>query len=346
MGETQANGHPSEPVDAAPQVPTGRGPGWDSAFYRFAEGVRTLTGGRVNYKVVYAAVGTNARYINHTSAVVRKRTAASLSRLMHSSRYAADFRAAYAADDGIFATAAHELAGQLRAASGLSEGELLAELAGGVWPEMCEGLSNELRDGRHGLSRMRIERESEALLAWCDAQAQQGGHLPVEELLSAAFHMMAFGCLDERFAHMLLAPTADAAEGVPPAVPAADPGAAVVVRVPDDRAAAVSGVWRLDAGRPFAIGRYTDCDAIERDPLVSRLHCRIYHLGGTWYVEDAASTHGTQVLRDGDDGISSEVFSSLADPSRATCALEFGDRIVLAGRVTYRFRALAEGDLI
>lgn len=74
---------------------------WDSAFYRFAEGIRSLSRGAINYKILYALVGTNGRYVNHSNALVRKRTAAAFSRLIHSSRYADDLRESYHRDDEV-----------------------------------------------------------------------------------------------------------------------------------------------------------------------------------------------------------------------------------------------------
>ena len=337
---------PADGEDAAPRA-AGHGPGWDSALYRFAEGIRALTSGHVGHKAVYAAVGTNGRLINHASPLVRKRTASSLSRLMHSSRYAADLRARHQEDEGTFTAAAHELVDQLRTWSGLGAAALLMALLDDVWPRMCEGLTNEWHDGRTDVSPRRVERESAALRLWC-LERSALGHPPLEELVASAFHMMAYGCLDERFAHALLLPTPEepleltATGGPVAAVPLE--GTALLVRVPDDRTAAVSGLWRIEADRPFWIGRGSDCDAIEADSLVSRVHCRICCVDGTWYVEDVASTHGTQVLR-GAAGSTREVFCSLDDPDVPTCRLEYGDRIVLAGRITYWFRALAAGGL-
>ena len=101
--------------------------------------------------------------------------------------------------------------------------------------------------------------------------------------------------------------------------------------------------WVVDAGRPFSIGRYADCDAIETDPFVSRLHCRIFHQDGAWYVEDSHSSHGTCVVRGETAEASRTVFDSRTADS-PVFGLSFGDRIVLAGRVTYWFRSLEQGE--
>ena len=74
------------------------------------------------------------------------------------------------------------------------------------------------------------------------------------------------------------------------------------------------------------------------DPVVSRLHCRVFMLDGTWCLEDGGSTHGTRVLRGADDALSC-VFDSGGEKGPRAFPLEFGDRIVLAGRITYWFCA-------
>lgn len=314
---------------------------WDSAFYRFAEGIRSLTHGAVNYKILYAMVGTNGRYVNHSNALVRKRTAAAFSRLIHSSRYADDLRESYRKDGEVFTHAAAELLDELRRTSGSDDEVLMEALLGILMDGVQQGLINEQRSGRADVNRIRLRRELSALSVWCHA-ARAAGELPLEELLAAMFHLLAFGRLDERFSRTLLDTTPDETPALAEAAktPAPPVEEACLIRVQDDRSAPLDGIWRVDADRPFSIGRYTDCDAIEADPLVSRLHCRVYRMGDAWYVEDAHSSHGTRVLRGDTAATSTVVFDSATAPS-PVFQLSFGDRIELAGRVTYWFRSLA-----
>lgn len=329
--------------------PRARGFGWDSAFFRFAESVRTLTRGTVNYKFVYALVGVSGRYVNHASPIVRKRTAASLSRLMHSSRYATDLRESYQQDGSVFARAAHELAARARRAQSTNDAALVEAFIGSIWEEIRQGLVSEQLGGRD-ISLARVERETTALRAWVRVQLASD-RAPLDELIAACFHMMAFGHLDERFARSLCSRTPVSMEGMGarPICPRADE--ACLIRTRPEGAAPVSGVWRLSADHPFSIGRYTDCDAIEVDPLISRVHCRVYRIGDAWYVEDSGSRYGTRVLRGTGPGFLPAVFDSRkpdASTGRglATCRLEFGDCIELSGRVVYWFRSIDEDELI
>ena len=322
--------------------PHARDAAWDSAFYRFAEGVRALTGGQVNYKILYAMVGTNGRYVNHVNAIVRKRTAAAFSRLIHSSRYALDFQEAYRADDAVFALAAAELVASLRETTGLDDAALTERLLEMLDEGVVPGLANERSAGRTEVNLARLDCEASSLAGWCRTSLAEG-RSPLEELTASIFHMVAFGHLDERFARMLLVPTPLDASAAAPRHPAPSADAACLIRVADDRTAPLGGAWVVDAGRPFSIGRYADCDAIETDPFVSRLHCRIFHQDGAWYVEDSHSSHGTCVLRGETAEASRTVFDSRTADS-PVFGLSFGDRIVLAGRVTYWFRSLEQGE--
>lgn len=320
---------------------------WDSAFYRFAEGVRTLTGGEVNYKVLYSYVGTNGRYVNHNNALVRKRTAAAFSRLIHSSKYADDLRDSHRADGEVFSRAATQLVAELRRTSGQDDEALMEALLQILLDGVQQGLINEQASGRADVNRARLRRELDALAAWCHTQRASGA-APLEVLAAAIFHLLAYGRLDERFARTLL--DATPAEGAPahamtPPFGLDCDGGACLIRVKDDRSAPLSGIWRIDASRPFTIGRYMDCDAIESEPLVSRLHCRIYWFEDAWYVEDVRSTHGTRVLRGDSAAVSQVVFDSATAPA-LVFKLSFGDRIELAGCVTYWFRSLAVGEFI
>lgn len=310
--------------------------GWDSAFYRFAESIRDLTCGGCNHKHIYALVGTRGRYINHTNPIVRKRTAAALSRLMHSSRYAADMRKGYADDSSVFSRAAASLIDMLRNATDLDDAGLFDFVLHTSWPELLRGLESERRAGRE-IDPLRMACESREVVRWGEQQAACG-RAPLAELLAACFRTMAFGCLDDRFARTLCSRTPQELQAPPDTGDGRAQDGACLVRVADGDGPCVLGVWCVDADRPFSIGRFSSCDAIEADPVVSRLHCRVFMLDGTWFLEDGGSTHGTRVLRDAGGGPAC-VFDSGEGDGPRTFPLEFGDRIVLAGRSTYWFCA-------
>lgn len=310
--------------------------GWDSAFYRFAESIRDLTCGGCNHKHIYALVGTRGRYINHTNPIVRKRTAAALSRLMHSSRYAADMRKGYADDSSVFSQAAASLIEMLRNATDLDDAGLFDFVLHTSWPELLRGLESERRAGRE-IDPLRMACESREVVRWGEQQAACG-RAPLAELLAACFRTMAFGCLDDRFARTLCSRTPQELQAPPDAGDERAQDGACLIRVGDGGGPCVLGVWCVDADRPFSIGRFSSCDAIEADPVVSRLHCRVFMLDDTWFLEDGGSTHGTRVLRDAGGGLAC-VFDSGEGDGPRTFPLEFGDRIVLAGRSTYWFCA-------
>lgn len=310
--------------------------GWDSAFYRFAETIRDLTCGGCNHKHIYALVGTRGRYINHTNPIVRKRTAAALSRLMHSSRYAADMRKGYADDSSVFSQAAASLIDMLRNATDLDDAGLFDFVLHTSWPELLRGLESERRAGRE-IDPLRMACESREVVRWGEQQAACG-RAPLAELLAACFRTMAFGCLDDRFARTLCSRTPQELQEPPDMGDGRAQDGACLVRVADGGGPCVLGVWCVDADRPFSIGRFSSCDAIEADPVVSRLHCRVFMLDGTWFLEDGGSTHGTRVLRDTGGGPAC-VFDSGEGDGPRTFPLEFGDRIVLAGRSAYWFCA-------
>lgn len=310
--------------------------GWDSAFYRFAESIRDLTCGGCNHKHIYALVGTRGRYINHTNPIVRKRTAAALSRLMHSSRYAADMRKGYADDSSVFSQAAASLIEMLRNATDLDDAGLFDFVLHTSWPELLHGLESERRAGRE-IDPLRMACESREVVRWGEQQAACG-RAPLAELLAACFRTMAFGCLDDRFARTLCSRTPQELQAPPDTGDGRAQDGACLVRVADGDGPCVLGVWCVDADRPFSIGRFSSCDAIEADPVVSRLHCRVFMLDDTWFLEDGGSTHGTRVLRDTGGGLTC-VFDSGEGDGPRTFPLEFGDRIVLAGRSTYWFCA-------
>lgn len=331
---------------------------WNSGFYQFAEAIREFSHGSVNYKALYSLVGTRGRYINHESASVRRRTAANLSRLMHSCRYADDMRARHADDQGVFRSAAAELAERLRISSNLEAPDLLEVLLTSVWAGLRTGLSHEFEAGRPDVNLSRLDSECANLAAWSRAIARVGGD-PVQDVLTMYFHILAFGCLDERFSRTLVAPTPgfpdegtsispderllrpkapDAADGAAPDESSAGRPRAFLMKLVGDTDCAISSIWTIDSARPFTFGRYADCDVIDRCPRISRLHCRIYLLDGYWYVEDVVSLHGTRVFERAADGSWTLVFDSLASADGDLVhRLEYGDVVELAGSSRYQF---------
>lgn len=311
--------------------------GWHTALYYFAEHIRSLSHGKVNHKVLYSYVGTNGHYINHDNPTIRKRTAAVLSRLVHSRRYVEDFRTNFEKNPQVFDEAARLLYADLCNGAGCDVGELVAYFCGPLWNDIERGLEHEREDGRVELSLDRIANEMHSLFAWCEGQpaAHSGDQLVV--LVSSYFHLMTFGHLDERF-------VCELADETPLEVPngygndacraVLREDCACLVKYANAEPGAVANWWTVAAGRPFSIGRNTDCDIIETSLLVSRRHCRIVGEGGRWLLEDQGSTHGTRVLREG-----YLVYDSARDGAEPF-ALAFGDRLMLADVSSYWFGAL------
>lgn len=306
--------------------------GWHTALYYYAEHVRTLSRGTINHKTLYAHISTKGHYINHENPLIRKRTAAALSRLIHSSRYAEDLRASYLENDQVFDEAALWLLEGLRAGSGCDDNELATRFAGPVLLDVERGLNNERASGREDLNPARAVNEVQTLTAWWKRE----GIEDYEKLITAAssgLFLMTFGHLDESFVGSLVdetplimqtTPSREASSGIC--------GACLVKYVRDTRA--VSDVRFLDEEHAFTVGRYSDCDAIETNPYVSRLHCVIRRDGDRWILKDMDSLHGTMVF----DAQGNLVFDSHV-AGIPSCELKFGQRIVLAQSSTYWFCA-------
>lgn len=224
----------------------------------------------------------------------------------------------------------------LRETTKLDDAELFDYALHTSWPELLRGLESERRAGRE-VDPLRMACESREVVRWGEQQAACD-RAPLAELFAACFRTMAFGCLDDRFARTLCSRTPAESNDSPAACGERVSKGACLVRTTVGDGPCISGVWCVDADRPFSIGRFSSCDAIEADPVVSRLHCRVFMLDGTWFLEDGGSTHGTRVLRGEDDALSC-VFDSGGEKGPRAFPLEFGDRIVLAGRITYWFCA-------
>lgn len=325
--------------DRKPQ--TGKKSGWSTALYLFAENVRALTGGRFNYKMLYDCIGTDGKLINHANPLVRKRTAATLSRLMHSLRYVDDLQDSFAENPARMDEAASRIAQALREA-GWDDGALIEHFSVETWREVERGLGSEASAGRRDTNLTRIRREMPLLFAHCRILHGRGVGGALETLLSSYLHLLAFGRVNEGLVNTLVeeTPLLDPASFADEEAGAEEGRYAFLVRFSGEGRRRIAGWWPVDPARPFTIGRYTDCDAIETDPFVSRLHCRVLLADGAWAVEDAGSTHGTRVF-DSDDRL---LFDSARSDERR-CEIRFGSFIELAGRVRYWFGSLRDDGL-
>ncbi len=312
--------------------------GWHTALYYFAEHVRMLSFGHINHKVLYSFVGTNGHYINHENPAIRRRTAAVLSRLIHSSRYAGDFRASFEKNNRVFDEAACELRDGLYVSSGRTPQELISYFMDEVWADVRRGFENEWEDGRSEINLVRIESEMQSLFSRCKALPKEQVSERLALVISSYFHLLAFGFLDERLVYEL-------ADETPVSLSAdmIDSGSgalgdlvrnACIIKYDNNCGEAVINWWVVNAEKPFFIGRYTDCDIIESNPLVLRRHCQIVQREGTWFFEDLKSTHGSKVLRG-----NKVVFESEKDGS-SPFELQLGDRIALADKAHFWFGEL------
>lgn len=305
---------------------------WHTAFYYLAEHVRHLTGGEVNHKMLYALVGTKARYINHPNPTVRKRTAARLSRTVHSTAYAEGMCKRYMQDNTAFDDAAEKIYACTAKAGIVSADDLSTYLAAECWPDVFEGLKNERMGLRPSIDLQRALRESE--LVFGNRSKAGAGKLSPQMQLAALFHLISFGFLDESCAQVLVGATGK----LKPITPASgnpvaeDCLGACLVRFSNDGAKTVAGFWVLPTERPFVIGRFTDCDSVESDMAISRRHASVRFEGDFWTFEDLNSKNGSAILRS-DRVIATSDSRENPFPIR----LEYGDTIVLAGTSRYWF---------
>lgn len=310
-----------------------KGRGWHTALYYFAEHVRVLSGGRINHKALYSRIGTKGHYINHENPIIRKRTAAALSRIVHSRRYVEDLRESCAENPHVFDGAAAWICGEALAHGGGDAAGLLAYVAGPLWRDVQRGLESEWEDGRSELNLPRISNEMSSLLARCEAMPPGRFCECAAKVLSSCLCIMTFGHLDPQFVYSLFDETPLTREAGAWTEADGGQGHACLIKYVEGDPAAIVDAWEIDPRQPFFIGRYTDCDVIEANPYVSRRHCRIWHRDGEWFLEDLGSRYGTRVLR----GAAGCVYdSSLADAPKG-CGLRYGDRIVLADGSFYWF---------
>lgn len=311
---------------------------WHTAFYYLAEHIRYLSKGEINHKALYSLVGTDGRFVNHSNPLVRKRTAGALSRLVHSKQYAEDMRRRYDQNSASFDKAASEVVAQIRETRLWSDDELVSYLRDNCWIDVRRGLKNELVEWRSDLSLFRVDQEMGSLFAdisyefdlnreTCDATV----------VLSVLFYIVAFGHMDFDLARHLVdkQPTGVVSYSRKESVLQSK---ACLIKFSDTERSSVVGSWIVSSDRPFTIGRYTDCDIVEVDSSLSRLHCCLYFRSGVWYFEDMGSRNGSVVMRD-----ETVVYDQVHDGAHEPIALQHGDGVVLADCVRYWFGAF-EGD--
>ncbi len=327
---------------------------WHTAFFYLAEHVRMLTNGAMNHKGLYALVGTEGRYLNHDNPTVRKRTAGALSRLVHSQRYAKDMRDQYLQSYSTFARASAEVCGLIRETQGWNDAQLAECLQRRCWPDVREGLANERFEWRNDIRLSKVDIEMTVLFASLQGARAAGINTRVatgsetdvpsdnpterdssEVIFATMLYLLAFGSMNASFSRGLFDqyPTGVLDESNPDDMLSYG---ACLVKFVDEAHSALVGTWTVNAGRPFTIGRYTDCDIVETDPGISRVHCYLYRMGDVWNFEDRESRNGSRVERNG-----KVVYDSARDGSGLTVPLQHGDSIVLANRSHYWFGAMA-----
>lgn len=337
--------------------------GWYTAFYYFAEHIRILTNGAVNHKQTYSYVGENPQYINNDNPTIRKRTAAALSRLMHSSKYAEEMRSQHRDNPGVFADAATILSRSIQEKGSFGTDELYAYFRDVVWSDIEIGLENERDSGRAELNMKQLDLEMTAFMRQDlnsimqltandnspDPRAADSSTLAFarmgvmpprycESIIATILYVMAYGHLDKELMHSLTDKTPTMSfEPVKANLP--DPTERVcIVRLGNMSSYSVGGIWEIDPEETFTIGRYTDCNAIDADPSISRLHCKIYREEDEWILEDMGSSNGTRVI--GKDG--ELLYDSQVQGSHDKTTIHMGDRILLAKAICFWFGALNE----
>ena len=179
-----------------------------------------------------------------------------------------------------------------------------------------------------------------------DMPKTPSGLSPAESILSALFHILAFGSMDFTYARTLVNESPTGA--IPPVedpTPSEDEAThdaaarACLIKFHDEHRRSVENYWVVRAGSPFTIGRYTDCNIIESDPAISRMHGVLYKRSGQWFFEDMGSRNGSRVMRS--DG--QQAYASATDGTHVPVKLNEGDMVVLAERSFFWFGALDDG---
>ena len=404
---------------------------WYTAFYYLAEHLRIVSDGAMNHKKLYALVGAERHFVDHANPLVRKRTAGTLSRIIHSKAYAADMRERYARDNRTFMRAAAKAAAVIVDATSLADADLADYLEHVCWPDVRGGLANEKAEARPDLNLSRIDSEMSLLFAratdaptcllsefalasaqeapgeegreavrgdgreaaredgWeavregdraatprgggktaderagepdgeqVRAAAREADQEPAQEetqenaqmrlreissimpasvaMLEAQLHVIAFGALDFIFAHELMDETPAAVSGPADHPQLGEIRKACLVKYADADHTTMLDYWVVPTTRPFTIGRFTDCDALEVDTAVSRMHCCLYCRQGTWYFEDLGSKNGSCAYdRDG-----RVLYDRASGSPHEPVEIEEGTSLVLAGGSFYWFGSIA-----
>ena len=265
-----------------------------------------------------------------------------LSRLIHSRRYVDDFAQSHQRNPSVFDEAARKLKDALCGETGKSETAVVEYFSTALWRDVERGFEHECEEGRVDLNLARISNEMRFLFAWClSGTAECSSCLTI--LISSYFHLLTYGYLDEVFVSKLIEETPrclsiESDPGKRPDETQAD--RACLIKYADLQSSTVLNWWVLHADRPFNIGRYTDCDIIETNRYVSRLHCHIKRQNGLWRFEDMGSQNGSRVVR------AEDVIYDSRNGARRSCALRYGDLIVLAGSSHYWFGGLCGDEFL
>ena len=327
------------------QTSTQKHASWYSACYAFAESVRKLSGGAVNSKRFYALTSVLSPYAHAYDVQQRKNAASAISHKMHSLDYLEDYRMCYSLDARAFYRAAEELVYCILAKKKYNATHLLQAVFMETWPAIRAGLQNEFSAGRTELNFARLDNEMNLLRVSCLAQEASSAIECAIRLFEQLFYLISFGHLDEKLAQSLvdMAPTGvlmnalnndTAVQGVPITTQKA-----ALMKTDIADGSEIQNIWTLSAEKPFVIGRYTACDALETNSLVSRVHCKLTWENSAWYVRDEGSKLGTLVERE-----QQVVWDSSRVVAGSAYALEFGDSIVLANSVRYWFVALQNAE--
>lgn len=277
------------------------GAGWYTAMFFFLEHMRLLSKGTINHKILFARLSEKGNLINHSNPRIRRSVAASLSRTVHSARYAEALRASCEEDSGLIEEVVDWLYAQLVPLYP-NTAELVVEMGNVVWADVLVGLGNE-RFGGRAVDVMRASNEMQLVKSWAEL-ACLDDRARFSLIVSAMLRIMTYGHLDAAKAHQFAGETL--LDEVIPARCSAESAIACLIRVSckTDR---VSGVWALEPSKTYAVGRYSDCDIFDPDPHVSRRQCVLLCKDNIWYAKNESRSRGLRVL-DGDG----EVLASVA----------------------------------
>ena len=180
--------------------------GWYTAFYCFAESIREFTNGAINYKILYALVGTKGDYVNHENPSVRVSTAPAFSRLIHSRRYVADLAQRLEAEPDVFKNAAQALKTMLMEATSRTPEHIFRFLQHNAREDLEAGLENESVTGRE-VQMQCAHVELANLFASCEKQLEEQPEVALTRALEGCFQVMALGRLEKVACEAMAIPT-------------------------------------------------------------------------------------------------------------------------------------------